>query len=40
MAALASTRAGLVKLAVAEARREGWIDKRARISLIGDHPNG
>jgi len=38
-AELASTRAGLVKLAVAEARREGWIDKRARISLIGDHPN-
>ncbi len=38
-AELASTRAGLVKLAVAEARREGWIDRHARISLIGDHPN-
>ena len=38
-AELASTRAGLVKLAVAEARREGWIDRHATISLIGDHPN-
>jgi len=38
-AELATTRAGLVKLAVAEARREGWIDKHARVSLIGDHPN-
>ncbi|MEO8025056.1 MAG: HAD family hydrolase [Bryobacteraceae bacterium] len=38
-AELASTRAGLVKLAVAQARREGWIDRKAPISLIGDHPN-
>ncbi len=38
-AELATTRAGLVKLAIAQARREGWIDRHAPISLIGDHPN-
>ena len=35
----AQDRAGLVKLAIREARRQGWIDGRSRISLIGDHPN-
>ncbi|MFM2125127.1 MAG: hypothetical protein RL328_1578, partial [Acidobacteriota bacterium] len=25
--------------AIAEARREGWIGRSAKISLIGDHPN-
>lgn len=38
-AELASTRAGLVKLAIRQARREGWIDRKAPVSLIGDHPN-
>ena len=32
-------RATLVRLAVREARREGWIGKDARVTLIGDHPN-
>jgi phosphoglycolate phosphatase-like HAD superfamily hydrolase len=35
----AKDRAGLVRLAVRQARREGWIDKSAKITLIGDHPN-
>lgn len=35
----AKTRAGLAKLAIAEARREGWIGRGAAITLIGDHPN-
>lgn len=35
----AKDRAGLVKLAVRHARREGWIARDSRISLIGDHPN-
>lgn len=35
----ARDRAGLVRLAIREARRNGWIDRRSRISLIGDHPN-
>lgn len=35
----ARDRAGLVKLAVQQARREGRIHRDARISLIGDHPN-
>src|SRR5262249_15549855 len=38
-AAHASDRAGLVRLAAARARREGWITREGRISLIGDHPN-
>ncbi|MBI3680956.1 MAG: HAD family hydrolase [Acidobacteria bacterium] len=33
------TRAGLVRSAVSQARREGWIDAGAPVSLIGDHPN-
>jgi phosphoglycolate phosphatase-like HAD superfamily hydrolase len=35
----ASTRAGLVRNAIRRARREGWIGKGAKISLIGDHIN-
>lgn len=35
----AKDRAGLVRKAVREARSHGWIDRRSRISLIGDHPN-
>ncbi len=35
----ARDRAGLVRLAVRQARRERWIDKRGKITLIGDHPN-
>jgi phosphoglycolate phosphatase len=35
----ARDRAGLVRMAVREARAQGWIDRRSRISLIGDHPN-
>ncbi len=38
-AELAHNRAGLVKIAVAHARREGWIGKHSPIALIGDHPN-
>jgi phosphoglycolate phosphatase-like HAD superfamily hydrolase len=33
---MAKTRAGLAKWAIAEARRERWIDREAPISLIGD----
>src|ERR1700722_2336768 len=38
-AELARDRAGLVRIAVRQARKEGWIDAKSRISLIGDHPN-
>jgi len=38
-AEMAKNRAGLVKIAIAEARRAGWIGPAAQISLIGDHPN-
>lgn len=38
-AELAKDRAGLVKIAIERARREGWIDRHSRISLVGDHPN-
>jgi phosphoglycolate phosphatase len=34
-----STRAELVRLAVAEARAESWISRRAPIAFVGDHPN-
>lgn len=33
------TRAQLARLAVAEARRRGWIDRNAPVALVGDHPN-
>ncbi len=35
---MARTRAGLAKLAIARARREGWISRQAPIALIGDAP--
>ncbi len=38
-AELARDRAGLVKLAIQHARREGWVDRSSPIVLIGDHPN-
>jgi phosphoglycolate phosphatase-like HAD superfamily hydrolase len=38
-AELAKDRAGLVKLAIAEARRRGSIDRHSPITLIGDHEN-
>jgi phosphoglycolate phosphatase len=38
-AELARDRAGLVRLALRQARREGWIGTGSPVSLIGDHPN-
>jgi phosphoglycolate phosphatase-like HAD superfamily hydrolase len=38
-AELAHDRAGLVRIAIQRARREQWIDRESRITLIGDHPN-
>jgi phosphoglycolate phosphatase-like HAD superfamily hydrolase len=38
-AELAADRAGLVRIAVRHARRQGWIDHTSRVALIGDHPN-
>ncbi len=38
-AELAADRAGLVRIAIREARRQGWIDRESPIALIGDHPN-
>jgi phosphoglycolate phosphatase-like HAD superfamily hydrolase len=38
-AELARDRAGLVRIAVKHARREGWIQAKSPIALIGDHPN-
>ena len=38
-AEMANSRTALVKLAIREARRAGWIGPGARVSLIGDHPN-
>ncbi len=38
-AELAKDRAGLVRLAVRQAREKGWITKQGRVTLIGDHPN-
>lgn len=35
----AHSRAGLVRIAIRQARREGWIRRGSAISLIGDHPN-
>ena len=32
-------RASLVALALRQARKEGWIDARSTVSLVGDHPN-
>ena len=36
---MARTRAGLVRLAITEARHRGWISRSARVSLIGDSPS-
>jgi phosphoglycolate phosphatase-like HAD superfamily hydrolase len=36
---MAENRAGLVRLAVEEARRRGWIDGGTPVSFIGDAPN-
>jgi phosphoglycolate phosphatase len=36
---MARTRAGLARLAVRQARREGWIGRSAAISLVGDAPS-
>ena len=38
-AELAKDRAGLVRIAIRHARREGWIGSKSRVTLIGDHPN-
>jgi phosphoglycolate phosphatase len=35
---MAPNRAGLARLAIREARRQGWIERRAPISLVGDAP--
>lgn len=36
---MASSRAGLARQAIRQARSEGWIGPRAAVSLIGDHVN-
>jgi phosphoglycolate phosphatase-like HAD superfamily hydrolase len=36
---MSADRAGLVRLAIREARRAGWIERDARICLVGDSPN-
>jgi phosphoglycolate phosphatase len=38
-AELAADRAGLVRIAIREARKRKWIDRNSPIALIGDHPN-
>ncbi|MEP7367132.1 MAG: HAD hydrolase-like protein, partial [Acidobacteriota bacterium] len=38
-AEMGNTRAALAKLAIAQARRKGWIEPRTRLWLVGDHPN-
>lgn len=38
-AEMAKDRAGLVELAVREARRQGWIGRGSPVALIGDHTN-
>lgn len=38
-AELARDRAGLVRIAIREARRQRWIDRATPISLVGDHEN-
>jgi phosphoglycolate phosphatase-like HAD superfamily hydrolase len=38
-AELAQHRAGLVKLALREARAQGWIARSSPVTLIGDHEN-
>ena len=36
---MAPNRAGLARLAIRHARREGWIGRRAQVTLIGDAPS-
>ena len=36
---MARDRAGLVRIAIRQARQEGWIGRDSNITLIGDHPN-
>jgi phosphoglycolate phosphatase-like HAD superfamily hydrolase len=36
---MAATRAGLARLAIREARAQGWIGRGVPISLVGDSPN-
>jgi len=38
-AEMAPDRAGLTRMAIREARRQGWIGPKAKVTLIGDHPN-
>jgi phosphoglycolate phosphatase len=38
-AELARDRAGLVRIALQHARRQGWIHRSSLVALIGDHPN-
>ncbi len=38
-AEMGPTRAALARLALAQARRRGWIQPHTRLWLIGDHPN-
>lgn len=35
----AATRAGLVEIAMRQARRAGWLRRDTTVSLVGDHPN-
>jgi phosphoglycolate phosphatase len=35
----ARQRSGLVRLAVAHAQRQGWIERSSPVALVGDHPN-
>ena len=36
---MAATRAGLARIAMREARRSGWIERGAPVSLVGDAPS-
>lgn len=38
-AELAHDRAGLIRIAIRQARREGWINASSMIAHVGDHPN-
>jgi phosphoglycolate phosphatase-like HAD superfamily hydrolase len=38
-AQMSSDRAGLVRLAIAHARRRGWVGESTRLWLVGDHEN-
>jgi phosphoglycolate phosphatase len=36
---MADDRAGLVRIAMDQAKKQGWIDADSPVTLIGDHPN-